>query len=178
MFERNKFDNSLQQTTVPAELTLHDGRTLKGKFVISAARSIYDVLNGETQFLDFETHEGERSLIAKASVSAVKIVSLPSPGGLKARLRDSEAFEPHAILGVTSQATWDDVRQAYLKLSKLYHPDVYAGVALPPEVRDYVSAMARRINAAYHALEEPQNTAKRVQIEKAKPIFSSPTQRA
>jgi hypothetical protein len=177
MFERNKIDNSLQQTSVAAELTLNDGRLLKGKFVISAARSIYDVLNGETQFLDFETHEGERTLIAKTSVSAVKIVSLPPAGGLKARLRDGDAFDPHAILGVAASAGWDDVRQAFVKLSKLYHPDIYAGVALPPEVREYLAAMARRINAAYHALEGSQQAAKRVEIEKAKPIFTS-SQRA
>ena len=65
MFERNRVDNSLQQTAVPAEITLTSGEVLKGKFVIAASRSIYDVLNGESQFLDFETDGGERALLAK-----------------------------------------------------------------------------------------------------------------
>lgn len=174
MFERNKIDNSLQQTTVPAEITFASGDVRKGKFVINASRSIYDVLNGEAHFLDFESYEGDRSLIAKTTLSAIRIVSLPSSSGLMARVRDAEAFDPHAVLGVASAATWDEVRQAYLKLSKTYHPDLFTGVSLPAEVRDYLAAMARRINAAYHALEAPQKVMKRAEVEKARPVFTSP----
>ncbi len=53
-------------------------------------------------------------------------------------------------------ASRDEVRQAYLRLAKAYHPDRYASVELPEEVRDYLSAMARRVNAAHAALETPR----------------------
>lgn len=174
MFERNRVDNSLQQMTVPAEITLADGSVHKGKFIVSAARSIYDVLNGETKFLEFETYDGARSLIAKSTLASISLVSVPSTAGLKSRLSDGELFDPHAVLGVVPGAAWDDVRHAYLKLSKTYHPDLFVNVALPVEVKDYLAAMARRINAAYRALEVPQQAAKRAVIEKAKPIFTSP----
>jgi DnaJ domain len=173
MFERNRVDNTLQQMTVPAHITLNDGSVHKGKFIVSAARSIYDVLNGDTKFLEFETFAGERSLIAKSNLASIHIVTVPSTGGLKAKL-DVDQFDPHAVLGVPRDATWDDVRQTYLKLSKIYHPDLYSNVALPVEVKDYLAAMARRINAAYHALEVPQQAAKRAVMEKAKPVFTSP----
>jgi hypothetical protein len=39
-----------------------------------------------------------------------------------------------------------------------------------------MSAMARRVNAAYAALEVPMQAAKRAVIEKAKPVYTS-TQR-
>lgn len=174
MFERNRVDNSLQQMTVPAEITLQDGSVHKGKFVIAAARSIYEVLNGETKFLDFETYGGARSLIAKSTVMAINIVAVPPVNGLKAKLRDGDNFDPYGVLGVADGASWDEVRQAYLSLSKQYHPDLYSSVALPPEVKDYLAAMARRINAAYRAVEAPQQAAKRVALEKTKPIFTSP----
>jgi hypothetical protein len=173
MFERNRVDNTLQQMTVPAHITLNDGSIHKGKFIFSAARSIYDVLNGETKFLEFETFAGERSLIAKANLASISIVTVPTTGGLRAKLADGD-FDPHVVLGVTRDSSWDDVRSAYLKLSKIYHPDLYSNVALPAEVKDYLAAMARRINAAYKALEEPQQAAKRAVIEKAKPVFTSP----
>jgi DnaJ domain len=173
MFERNRVDNSLQQMTVPAHITLNDGSVHKGKFIVSAARSIYDVLNGETKFLEFETFTGERSLIAKANLASISIVTVPTAAGLRSKLADGD-FDPHAVLGVSRDSSWDDVRHAYLKLSKIYHPDLYSNVALPAEVKDYLAAMARRINAAYKALEEPQQAAKRAVIEKAKPIFTSP----
>ena len=174
MFERNRIDNSLQQATVPAEITLDDGRTLKGKFHITAARSIYEVLNGEAAFLDFESHSGERALIAKAMFKTVKFVSVASAAGLQNRMREPDGFDPHAILGIDKAAAWDEVRGAYHRLSKVYHPDRFAGVDLPAEVRDYLSVMSRRVNAAYAALEEPQQAEKRAVMEKAKPIYTSP----
>lgn len=173
MFERNKIDTSLQQAAVPAEVTLDDGRQVKGKFLITASRSIFEVLNGDGHFLEFETYDGERSLVARSMLKSIKIVSVPSGTNLKSRVRDGDNFEPHMILGVASDAPWDEIRAAYLKLSKTYHPDRYSTVELPHEVRDYLSAMARRVNAAYAALEIPMHAAKRAVIEKAKPIFTS-----
>jgi hypothetical protein len=141
MFERNRVDNTLQQTTVPAEITLADGSVHKGKFVITAARSIFEVLNGETKFVEFETYDGERTLLAKATIAAINIVAVPSAGSLKARLRDGDQFEPYMVLGIASGANFEDARQAYVRLSKLYHPDLYSNVVLPPEVKDYLAAI-------------------------------------
>ncbi len=174
MFERNKIDNSMQQAAVPVEVTLDDGRLVKGKFLITASRSIFEVLNGEGHFLEFETYDGERTLIARSMLKSVKIISVPSGSNLKSRVRDGDNFEPHMILGVASDAPWDEIRAAYVKLSKAYHPDRYATADLPQEVRDYLSAMSRRVNAAYAALEIPMQAAKRAVIEKAKPVFTSP----
>lgn len=174
MFERNKVDNAAQQMTVPAELTLDDGETIKGRFVIAAARNIYDVLNGDAHFLDFETYEGERALIARTTIKAVRIVPVAAASQLKGRMRETETFDPYQVLGILNDATFEEVRAAYLKLSKIYHPDRFSGVDLPAEVRDYLAAMVRRINAAYGALEAPVSAAKRAALAKAKPIFTSP----
>ena len=173
MFERNRIDNSLQQSSVAAELTLDDGRVLKGNFYISASRSLYEVLNGQTSFLDFESHNRERGLIAKSTIKSVKIVVAGPKPSLTHQIAPADAFDPHGILSLSRGATWEEVRTAYLKLSKIYHPDLFAGVELPHEVRDYLASMARRINAAYAALEAPQQAAKRAVIEKAKPIYVS-----
>ncbi|MGL4397755.1 MAG: J domain-containing protein [Hyphomicrobium sp.] len=174
MFERNKVDNSLQQTTVPAELTLVDDRVVKGQFVIAASRSIYEVLNGDSYFLEFESYEGDRQLIARAALKAVKILSLSSVNGLKNRVRNGETFDPYGVLGVGRDASREDIRSAYHSLSKIYHPDLFASQTLPAEVRDYLAAMARRINAAYNALELPLQQAKIASAEKSRPIYTSP----
>ena len=173
MFERNRIDNPQQHAAVAAEITLTNGDVAKGLFHITAARSITDVLNSAAQFLDFERYDGDRSLIAKSTIAGIKLISVPQAGSLKARIRDGDAFDPRSILGVASDAPWDDIRHAYLALSKTYHPDRFAGVALPGEVRDYLAAMARRMNTAYAALEAPQQSARRAVVEKAQPIFTS-----
>lgn len=174
MFERNKVDNSLQQSSVPVEITMEDGDLLKGRIVMAASRSIYDVLNGESKFIDFETYEGKRSLIAKARLKSLEIIQLASTGGLKSRLRDGEQFDPYGVLGVSMGAGLDDIRAAYHRLAKLYHPDKFTTVELPSEVREYLAAMSRRVNAAFMALEAPFQAQKRAEVVKAKPIFTSP----
>lgn len=173
MFERNKIDNGLQQTAVPVEMTLEDGELLKGKIVMAASRSIYEVLNGDSKFIDFETYQGKRSLIAKSRLKSVEIMSVPASGGLKARLRDGDNFDPYMVLGVPSGSQLEDIRAAYHKLAKIYHPDKFSAVELPAEVREYLAAMSRRTNAAFVALEAPFQAQKRAEVVKAKPIFTS-----
>ena len=50
-------------------------------------------------------------------------------------------------------ATREHAREAYLRLAKAYHPDKYASADLPQEVRQYLSVMVRRINAAHDAVQ-------------------------
>jgi len=173
MFERNKVDNSVQQMSVPAEITLDSGEILRGRFLISAARSIYEVLNGNTYFLDFETYAGERSLLSRAAIKAVKITNVPNANHLKGRMRETESFDPHVVLGVEIETPFEQVRASFVKLSKIYHPDRFAGVDLPPEVKDYLAAMARRVNTAYAVLEAPVQAQRRAALEKSKPVYTS-----
>ena len=154
------------------EFNLDGGEVVKGRFIINAARSISDVLNGDTYFLDFETYGGERALIARSALRAVKILNVPQVPNFKVRAQ-GETFEPHQILGLEAEATWDQIRAAYLRLSKIYHPDRFAGHDMPQEVRDYLSVMARRINAAYSALEAPVIATRRAGLNKAVPVFTS-----
>jgi hypothetical protein len=174
MFERNKVDSQPEQTAVAIEAVLDDGRILKGKVAIPMHKTVYDVLNGPGVFLDFEPFEGERQFIAKSSLRTVKLLAVSRGPNLQARLRDMDGFEPHAVLGLARAATWDDVKAAYHRLAKVYHPDRYSSAELPVEVRDYLASMARRVNAAYAALEEPQQARKQATIARAAPIYTSP----
>ncbi|MFM9943348.1 MAG: DnaJ family molecular chaperone [Hyphomicrobiaceae bacterium] len=172
MFERNKIDN-VDQTAVPVELTTDDGETLKGKLLIAMGRNVFEVLNGTGTFLEFEPYGGERAFIAKAAIRNLKLVNVPRAPSLNARLRDQDGFEPHMILGVPSHSSFDDVKAAWHRLSKAYHPDRYQSVELPQEVRDYLSAMSRRINLAYASIEAPHQVKKQAQQARATPIYTS-----
>jgi DnaJ domain len=174
MFERNKVDTQPDQTAVAIEANLDDGRVLKGKVAIPTHKSVYDVLNAANAFLDFEPFEGERQFIAKASLRSVKLLSVGRGPNLQARLRDMDGFDPHAILGVARTASWEEVKIAYHRLAKTYHPDRYSSAELPPEVADYLAAMARRVNAAFAALEAPQLVKKQAMATRAAPIYTSP----
>jgi hypothetical protein len=170
MFERNRIDNLPETSAVPVEIGFTDGTAAKGKLLVPVGKSVADALNGASNFVEFEPYGGEKSYVAKAQLASVKLVGVPKLPNLEARLVDLDGFDPHRILGLTAAASREEVRGAYFMLAKAYHPDRYATAELPAEVRAYLAAMARRINAAHAALEVPQKK----QAARAEPIFTSP----
>jgi hypothetical protein len=155
MFERSKIDNVPEPSAVPVEVTLLDGSVLKGKILVPMGKVLSDALNSSGPFIEFEPYGGDRRFVAKGQIAALKLVGVPKPGNLNVR-NGAETFDPHAILGIHQDASWDEIRQSYHKLAKLYHPDRYASATLPDEVGEYLANMVRRVNAAYAALDVPQ----------------------
>ena len=150
MFERGKGDRA--EGPVAVEISLEDGQKLQGKLVVPPGRVLTELLNGSSAFVEFQPVDGERMFIAKTALQCVKPLNLQPVPNLKAGNGDAAGFDPSAVLGVAHGASREEVREAYLHLAKMYHPDRYAAAELPPEVREYLAAMARRVNAAYDAL--------------------------
>lgn len=155
MFERNKIDSTVtqQQMTVPVEITFESGRPVRGKIIMPVSRSLPEVLNSAHTFIEFEPYGGERLFIAKSAVRGIKAITVPFAPMLESRSREIDNFDPYAVLAIARGTPFEGIRQAYLRLAKLYHPDRYEGIELPREVREYFCAMARRINVAFSALE-------------------------
>jgi hypothetical protein len=175
MFERVKVDNisPIQTVAVPAEVTLDDHSVLRGKFITPQGRALPDLLNGAIAFVEFEPYGGERRLFAKSSIRSVKIVNVPGTGQLARRHNEIDTFDPYAVLGIKSGAPFDEVKTAYHRLAKIYHPDRYSAAELPPEVREYLAAMVRRINAAFSALEAPHQMVKKSTADRAEAVYTS-----
>ena len=174
MFERTRIDNIPEPSAVPVEVTLLDGSMLKGKVLVPVGKVLSDALNSSGPFLEFEPYGGDRRFVAKSQISALKLVGVPKAGALHVK-GAADAFDPHAILGVPQTADWEEIRQSYHKLAKLYHPDRYASASLPDEVGDYLANMVRRVNAAYAALDVPQaeKKAPAPAAPRAQPIYTT-----
>lgn len=174
MFERTRIDGGAGETTsgVSIVLSMVDGAELKGRLAVAQGRSLGDVLNGPAPFVEFEEFDGPRQFLAKHAIGGVRLLAPPRGQGL-ARMRDTDGFDPYGTLGLPLGAPFEDVRAAYLRKAKSYHPDRYANAELPEEVKAYLEGMARRVNAAFAALETPhqQTRQKPAQIT---PIYSSP----
>ena len=155
MFDRNRIDYLPEPAVIAVEIALADGTIASGRLLVAVGKTLAEVLNGAGSFIEFEPYGGERTFLAKAQLASIKPVDVPKEPIL-ARLTDPDGFDPHAVLGLAVGASREEVRQAYFRLAKAYHPDRYATAELPAEVRDYLAAMARRINAAHAALEVPQ----------------------
>ena len=65
-------------------------------------------------------------------------------------LTDLMAQDCYEVLGVAPTATPDEIRAAYRRLARLYHPDLNAGDGAEAEAR------MQAINEAYNTLSDPQ----------------------
>ncbi|MEL6299205.1 MAG: J domain-containing protein [Pseudomonadota bacterium] len=152
MFERNPID-SHNAVLIAVEITLDDGTALSGRAALERGRAVHQLMKGADDFLYVETHDGEADFVPKDEIKRLKIIRpvMPRPLAAPAETGDA-AMRPAHVLGVSADAAWDTVRQAYRDLAKRYHPDRFAGVELPPEVADYVEAKAKQINQAFRMM--------------------------
>lgn len=172
MFDR-KTDTS-EGSGTSAVLTLTDGTELKGRVAVTAGRTLIDALNGTALFIEFEEYAGARTYIAKHAIASLRLIN-PQRGQSLPRMRDTDGFDPHQILGLPLGAPFEDVRAAYLGKAKVYHPDRYSSAELPDEVRRYLEDMSRRINAAFSALEDTHQQKRQSTVQRLAPVYSSPS---
>jgi hypothetical protein len=151
MFERTRIERSGggERAATVVEVLLVTGQSHHGRIFHATTRALGDELNGEGAFIDFESSFGERMLLSKRSIQSVRPKQLPKTDQLSRALVKGESFNAWKVLAVPESSSRSDVREAYHRLIKLYHPDRFACAELPPEVADYLKSMAHRINAAY-----------------------------
>jgi hypothetical protein len=152
MFDRNRSPNSTGMTDAVVRLVLVDGSNLDGHVALPASARLDSFINNADRFLAFTDHDGTMQFIAKDQIAAIRPVAVPRSNQLSRRLADGTSFNPHEILGLEPGAGPDAVRQAWLMMARLYHPDRFAGTDLPREMAAYVKAMQQRVNLAYEAL--------------------------
>ncbi len=72
------------------------------------------------------------------------------------RVMDADYF---SALGVGRESSGGEVRRAYYRLAKEYHPDRYLGSGLSQEMSSKISDMFQYISQAYTVLSDPQTRA-------------------
>lgn len=150
-----RFEPESVETTVPVTVTKADGSTLRGRIVLPLNCTLDELLNGNRTFLEFQVYGGEKSYVAKAEIRAIEPSHVPRPSDVNVRLSGhGETVDPYAVLGVARGSAQAEIKRAYHKLAKLYHPDRYASADLPEEVSIYLAGKARQVNAAFAALRE------------------------
>jgi hypothetical protein len=151
MFRR--YEPGSLQTEVPVTLVRRDGGVERGRVMLPYGATLDDRLNSDIAFLEFCPYGGAKTYLAKAEIRSLEPTNVPKPSNLNAKLNNTSAsVDPHDVLGISKDATPGEIKRAYHRLAKLYHPDRYASAELPEEVTVYLAAMARRVNAAYAAL--------------------------
>lgn len=151
MFERNRVDNKTS-LSIAVELIFVDGTTLAGKAALPPTRGVHQLLDGNDPFLFIEVFGGESQFVPKAGIKGVKLIPTVRPSMLALQLPDATHFDPYQVLGLAPGASSAEIRAAYLRKAKDYHPDRFAGIDLPDEVARYLESMVRHVYSAFRAL--------------------------
>lgn len=173
MFERTKVDNSRDTAAIAASVEMSDGRRVAGRFLVARSKTLIELLNGPTQFIEFEPYDGDVEIIAKSVIRSFRLLAAPTTTHSTALPENKEDFDPYKILGLKKGAGRAEVRVAFHQKAKAYHPDRYANTELPPEVLSYLAAMARRINAAHEVLAEESAKTEAFAAQRGEPVYNS-----
>lgn len=137
----------------PILLTLTDNSVLSVSVRLPLSAKLGDALNNADLFLDVVSATGQQQYIAKSLIRSVRSAMVPKAEHLDVEKGAAAgAFDPYATLKVSREASREEIRQAYHRMAKLYHPDRIASFELPPEVVDYVRSMLVRINLAFEQI--------------------------
>ena len=66
----------------------------------------------------------------------------------------TDAGDPYEILGVSSHASKEEIRAAYIRIIKDFHPDRLASKGLPEEFRDLGAKKTSEANVAYDRIKK------------------------
>ena len=148
----NGRDDNANRTAVL--LTLTDNQVVTVSIRLPLSRRLADALNNDDVFLDAITPSGQQQFIAKSTIKLVRSANVPRADQLdtEGRVPGTPAFDPYAILKVAKDAKPEDIKSAYHRMARLYHPDRIASYELPDEVKDYVRTMLVRINLAFEQI--------------------------
>jgi hypothetical protein len=144
------FSSSTQTQRSMAKLTLVDGKALIVSVKLPISGKLADAFNGTDTFIDIISGDGTQQIINKSTIARAEAVEPPKAAlNQQRRSADKSHFNPYAVLGVEKTASSEDIRSAFVALVKIYHPDRFASLDIPQEMKDYAAAMQARINMAY-----------------------------
>jgi len=135
-------------------LTTRGGETEVGSVLIPAHHTLREALNDQAPFLEIENEDGRHSFLLKTEVARIVPDAAARP---RAADRGDEwgrfdAKDARVVLGVSNEATQQELQAAWRDLAKAYHPDRLAALGLPDEMLRHADRVLARINAAYQSL--------------------------
>ncbi|WP_290546567.1 J domain-containing protein [Aestuariivirga sp.] len=138
----------------PVFVTLADGSVVTVSIRMPLSNRLGDALNNGDIFLDAVSPSGQQQYISKSMIRSVRSANVPNTDQLDVSpsAPGTANFDPYQVLKVAKNASPDEIRQAYHRMAKLYHPDRISSFDLPDEVMDYVRAMLVRINLAFEQI--------------------------
>jgi len=146
---------------IKVELFMTDGSRRIGVVLKPRDKTLREIFNqGHERFVDFDCAEYGETIVAKPSIMEIRPYDIKRDADNEAvknfegKSASLERTDAYSLLGIQPGAKPDEIRAAYVKRARAYHPDRFGEIDIPSEIRIYLDAMARRINAAYSELNQ------------------------
>jgi DnaJ-domain-containing protein 1 len=157
MFSKGDPANKLKRFR--ATLTMRQGRSEACAILAPAHHALRQSLNDDGPFIEIEAEDGGQAFVLKAEIARIDLHEAAEPrpgdGDSKAYAKDYSRFEAsdaRLVLGVSVDATKEEVHAKWRELAKAYHPDRLTALGLPDEMLRHADRVLARINAAYRRL--------------------------
>lgn len=135
---------------IQMEVKLVDGSVLRGTMLIQREKTLKEVFSSGDPFIDFDCLINGEIVLSKTGIATIRQLRKAQPDQMERRAKLLDKSDAFAVLKLQKTADLAKVEQAYEALTKSYDPQAAAG--MPPEVVEYMTAMSRRIAAAYGEL--------------------------
>ena len=117
-----------------------------------------DTLMAISYQLDMSTEDFERlERLVKADLKFDGSVNKGNKKGSKKRVKHFVLKEAYAILDIKSEASDEEIKQAYRRLASKYHPDKFASTDIPENALRLAEEKTREIRDAYERIREVRN---------------------
>lgn len=142
------FDSSekITKEKLDVEIELEGGKVVTGSVFIKPQGRLQDMMNDEREFMPFIATDGKFMVIKKTACLTV------APAASEAK--EYTGNNPYQILGVSDNATLDQIKEAYRALCAENHPDRLNSMGLSQEFLDLATARMSRINDAYTRIQK------------------------
>jgi len=148
--------NRARDSAIPASEFAHQVRQI----MASQPDRIRDIVTLllEIAHADGHLHPAEETLIQglalEMGLSSRDYTSCKALFGAATGLANSSAYE---VLGLTSEATDDEVKQAYRQIARDYHPDTIESKGLPADFTRFATEKMQTANDAYARIKSERN---------------------
>jgi len=119
---------------------------------------------------DGEVHPAERAVLSRVArelglgerelaqlEAMMRAAARPAAAPHSAPSSQHRLADAYAVLGISSDASDNEIKAAYRKLIRENHPDKIASKGLPESMRAVAEARSREINAAYDLLKKARS---------------------
>lgn len=74
-----------------------------------------------------------------------------------------ENADPYTILGINEHATLEEIKNAYIEKTKIFHPDSYYARTIPVEDKQILAELYKKIQQAFQALKDKSSVSQSTQ---------------